>query len=90
MPFVPLVTTENEGPHLIVVGKGIVIDDDTIVFSVATSRNIENNGISQIVVVSETRDMDTGLQPRDTLKRKARFQTAFGEFLRSNLEGLIS
>lgn len=57
MPFVPLVTTENEGPHLIVVGKGIVIDDDTIVFSVATSRNIENNGISQIVVVSETRDM---------------------------------
>lgn len=30
MPFVPLVTMENNGPHLIVVGKGIVIDDDTV------------------------------------------------------------
>ena len=60
MPFVPLVTSGNDGPHLIVVGKGIVIDDDTVAFfgwrQGVTSRNIENNGIIQIVVVSETRD----------------------------------
>jgi predicted pyridoxine 5'-phosphate oxidase superfamily flavin-nucleotide-binding protein len=60
MPFVPLVTMENNGPHLIVVGKGIVIDDETVAFfgwrQGVTSRNIENNGIIQIVVVSEARD----------------------------------
>jgi len=60
MPFVPLVTTENNGPHLIVVGKAIVIDDDTVAFfgwrQGVTSRNIVKNGIIQIVAISEARD----------------------------------
>ena len=51
-------------PHLIVVGKGIIIDDDTVAFfgwrQGATSRNIENNGIIQIVVVLKhgTKDIE--------------------------------
>jgi hypothetical protein len=72
-----------------VVSKGIVIDDDTVAFfgwrQDATSRNIENNGIIRIVVVSEAQDRDTGLKAGDTLRRKARFPTAYGNF-RSNLK----
>jgi len=60
MPFVPLVTVENNVPHLIVVGKAILIDDETVAFfgwrQDVTSRNIEKNGIMQIAVVSEKRD----------------------------------
>ncbi len=60
MSFVPLVTVGSSGPHLIVVGKGIVIDDETVAFfgwrQGSTSKNIENNGVIQIVVVSEKRD----------------------------------
>ena len=60
MPFVPLVTMEDNGPHLIVLSKGIVIDDETVAFfgwrQGVTSRNIEKNGIMQIAVVSEARN----------------------------------
>ena len=60
MPFVPLVTMDDNGPHLIVVGKAIVIDDDTVAFfgwrQGVTSRNIEKNGTMQIAVVSEERN----------------------------------
>ena len=60
MPFVPLVTVENNVPHLIVVGKAIVIDDETVAFfgwrQGVTSRNIVKNGIIQIVAISEARD----------------------------------
>jgi predicted pyridoxine 5'-phosphate oxidase superfamily flavin-nucleotide-binding protein len=74
MPFVPLVTSGNEGPHLIVVGKGIVIDDDTVAFfgwrQGATSRNIENNGIIQIVVVSEARDKGYRLAGRGHIEKE--------------------
>lgn len=60
MTYVPLVTMEEKGPHLIVVGKAIVIDDETVAFfgwrQGVTSRNIEKNGIIQIAVVSEKRD----------------------------------
>jgi len=74
MPFVPLVTSDNEGPHLIVVSKGIVIDDDTVAFfgwrQDATSRNIENNGIIQIVVVSEARDKGYRLEGRGHIEKE--------------------
>lgn len=60
MPFIPLVTHGKEGPHMIVVGKGFIIDDEIIAFfgwrQGKTSENIRNNGIIQIVVVSEARD----------------------------------
>jgi len=32
MPFVPLVTQGGDGPHIIVVGKGFFIDDETLAF----------------------------------------------------------
>ena len=60
MPFVPIATLESNGPHLIVVSKAIVIDDETIAFfgwrQGVTSRNLEKNGIIQIAVVSEARN----------------------------------
>ena len=60
MPFVPVATTNNNEPHLIVLGKAILIDDETVAFfgwrQGVTARNIEKNGIMQIAVVSEKRD----------------------------------
>ncbi len=60
MPFVPLVTQGNDGPHIIVVGKGFSIDDETLAFfgwrQGTTSKNIANNGKIQIALVSDTRD----------------------------------
>lgn len=60
MPFIPLATQGKEGPHLIVVGKGFAIDDETVAFfgwrQGKTSENIRNNGIVQIVLVSEEKN----------------------------------
>ncbi len=32
MPFIPLVTQGKEGPHLVVMGKGFAMDDETVAF----------------------------------------------------------
>jgi general stress protein 26 len=60
MPFVPLVTQGNDGPHIIVVGKGFFIDDETLAFfgwrQGTTSKNLSSNGKIQIALVSEKRD----------------------------------
>ncbi|MGD0887267.1 MAG: pyridoxamine 5'-phosphate oxidase family protein [Thermodesulfovibrionales bacterium] len=57
MPFVPLVTQGDDGPHIIVVGKGFFIDDETLAFfgwrQGTTSKNIANNGKIQIALVAE-------------------------------------
>ena len=57
MPFYPLATMGKEGPHLIVLGKGFVIDDETLAFfgwrQSITSENIEENSVMQIVVVEK-------------------------------------
>ncbi len=57
MPFIPLVTQGKEGPHLVVMGKGFVMDDETIAFfgwrQSKTSENIKNNRVIQIALVSE-------------------------------------
>ncbi len=60
MPFIPLVTQGKEGPHLVVMGKGFAVDDETIAFfgwrQSKTSENIRNNGILQIALVSEKKN----------------------------------
>jgi predicted pyridoxine 5'-phosphate oxidase superfamily flavin-nucleotide-binding protein len=60
MPFIPIASMGNSEPHLIVVGTGFVVDDETLAFfgwrQGTTSKNIENNGVLQIVVVSEKND----------------------------------
>ena len=74
MPFVPIATLESNGPHLIVVSKAIVIDDETIAFfgwrQGVTSRNIEKNGIIQIAVVSEARDKGYRLVGKGHIERE--------------------
>ncbi len=60
MPFVPLATRGKEGPHLIVLGQGFIIDDETLAFfgwrQSRTSGNIEENGVMQIIVVSKQKN----------------------------------
>lgn len=59
-PFIPLVSRGDDGPHLIVVGKGFVVDDETIAFfgwrQGKTSGNIRSNGAIQIALVSEQKN----------------------------------
>jgi general stress protein 26 len=58
--FIPLVTQGKEGPHLVVMGKGFVMDDETISFfgwrQSNTSQNIKNNRGIQIALVSEKKN----------------------------------
>lgn len=60
MPFVPLVTLGNDGPHIIVVSKGFFIDDETLAFfgwrQGTTSKNLSSNGKIQIALVSEKKN----------------------------------
>ncbi len=60
MPFIPLVSLGKDGPHLIVVGKGFEVDDETIAFfgwrQGKTSENIRKNGVIQIALVSEQKN----------------------------------
>ena len=74
MPFVPLATMDDNGPHLIVLSKGIVIDDDTVAFfgwrQGVTSQNIEKNGIIQIAVVSEARNMGYRLAGKGHIEKE--------------------
>lgn len=60
MPFIPLVTQGKEEPHLVVMGKGFVIDDETLAFfgwrQSRTSENIKKNGLIQIALVSEKKN----------------------------------
>ena len=58
--FIPLVSQGEDGPHLIVVGKGFAVDDETIAFfgwrQGKTSENIRKNGVIQIAIVSEQKN----------------------------------
>lgn len=60
MPFIPLVSQGKEGTHLIVMGKGFAMEDETITFfgwrQSKTSENIKNNGVLQIALVSEKKN----------------------------------
>ncbi len=60
MPFIPIVSQGKEGPHLVVMGKGFAMDDETIAFfgwrQSKTSENIRNNGVLQIALVSEKKN----------------------------------
>lgn len=60
MPFYPLVTIGKDGPHLIVLGKGFVVDHETLAFfgwrQSTTSQNIKDNGMMQIVVIAKEKN----------------------------------
>jgi len=91
MPFVPLVTQGNDGPHIIVVSKGFFIDDETLAFfgwrQGTTSKNIASNGKIQIALVSEQRNSGFRLsgtahvEREGTISKKLRevFPKQFGE-----------
>ena len=72
MPFIPLATQGKEGPHLIVVGKGFVVDDETVAFfgwrQGKTSENIRNNGTIQIVVVSDEKNRGFRLEGKGRIE----------------------
>jgi predicted pyridoxine 5'-phosphate oxidase superfamily flavin-nucleotide-binding protein len=74
MPFIPIASMGDSGPHLIVVGKGIVIDDETVAFfgwrQGVTSKNIENNGVIQIVVVSEEKNKGYRLAGKGRIEKE--------------------
>ncbi len=72
MPFYPLATLGKDGPHLIVLGQGFVIDDETLAFfgwrQSRTSQNIEENGIMRIVVVAEEKNQGFRLEGKGRIE----------------------
>jgi len=74
MSFYPLVSTGKEGPHLIVVAKGFIIDDETMAFfgwrQSRTSKNIEKNGVMQTLVVAEEKNKGYRLEGKGRIERE--------------------
>ena len=89
MPFIPLASAGNSEPHLIVVGKGFVIDDETLAFfgwrQGVTSNNIGSNGYIQIVVVSEARDKGYRLAGRGHIEKEGAISDRLREFFPKQL-----
>ena len=94
MPFIPIASMGNSEPHLIVVGKGFVVDDETLAFfgwrQGTTSKNIENNGVLQIVVVSEKKDKGYRLAGTGRIEKEGAISDRCGSSFRSSLANLIS
>ncbi|MBV7272634.1 pyridoxamine 5'-phosphate oxidase family protein [Clostridium thailandense] len=56
-PFISITTMSPKGePHMIVVGKGEIVDEDMLSFGIykmeKTQQNIKNNDIMQVVVAT--------------------------------------
>lgn len=73
MPFYPLATKGKDGPHLIVLGKGFVVDDETLAFfgwrQSRTSENIKENGVMQLVVVAGEKNKGFRIEGKGKIER---------------------
>jgi predicted pyridoxine 5'-phosphate oxidase superfamily flavin-nucleotide-binding protein len=74
MPFYPLATMGKDGPHLIVLAQGFIIDVETLAFfgwrQSRTSENIEENGVMQIVVVAGEKNKGFRLEGKGRIERE--------------------
>jgi general stress protein 26 len=85
MPFYALATMGKDGPHLIVLGQGFVIDDETLAFfgwrQSRTSENIKDNGVMQIVVVAGEKNKGFRLEGKGQIELEGEiFEELKGKF----------
>lgn len=90
MPYIPLATQGKEGPHLIVVDKGFVINANTVAFfgwkHGRTSENIRNTGAIQIVVVSEDKKKGIRVKGKANIEEGGEAYAKLAEQFQSQLD----